>query len=428
MSLALTTYRGLITVVGPFASAWLQKRAKAGKEDPARLRERFGYYAEARPPGRLVWLHAASVGESGVALQLVNALADRDPALSFLITTGTRTSAALIGKRVSARLRHAYVPLDRPDAVKRFLAHWRPDLGLFVESELWPNLILAAQRAAIPLALVNARMSPETLGRWTRWPDAARRVLDAFAMILAADQRTADALCKLTAAPTIAVGNLKLAAPAPAIDAAANAALKAVLNGRPVWLAASTHAGEEAIARDAHRVVREALRQALLIIVPRHPERGGEIQAEIGGARRAAGEPIGAHDIYIADTLGELGVFYANADAAFIGGSLVPTLKGHNAIEAAKLNTPIIAGPHVESFADLYDDLLAAGGAARVDSSDTLAAEVLALLRDPALRAQRTAAAQRVVDRGSAALDATIARIAALLPAPVQDARADASA
>jgi 3-deoxy-D-manno-octulosonic-acid transferase len=224
-------------------------------------------------------MHAASVGESGVALTLIEAMAARDASLSFLLSSGTRTSAELIARRAAPRTAHVYAPLDRSDAVRRFLDHWRPDLGVFVESEIWPNLILAAHAREVPLALVNARMSPKSLRRWLRWRAAGARLLNAFAFVSAADARTASALSIVRGAEIAPLGNLKLAASGLRVDPAAREALAGEVGGRPVWLAASTHSGEDEIALAAHQRLRATVPDALLIIVPRHPERGAAVSA-----------------------------------------------------------------------------------------------------------------------------------------------------
>lgn len=282
LSPALRAYRLVSGFAGLFAGAWLSSRARKGKEDASRLGERFGRYTQTRPAGTLVWLHAASVGESGVALALIDALAARDPALSFLLSTGTRTSADLVARRAPSRTTHVYAPLDRVSAVRRFLAHWQPSLGVFVESELWPNLILEANEARVPLALVNARMSPSSLKRWLNWRAAGQQLTRAFRFASAADARTADALTQLRGAPVPNLGNLKLAAPPPTADPAARTALTEEIAGRPLWLAASTHTGEDEIALAAHETLRRANPNALLIIAPRHPERGAAIAAIAG--------------------------------------------------------------------------------------------------------------------------------------------------
>jgi 3-deoxy-D-manno-octulosonic-acid transferase len=425
----LSLYRSASWIAGAGAGAWLFERAREGKEDPARIGERFARYEHVRPAGTLVWLHAASVGESSVALALIEALAARDERLSFLLSTGTRTSADLIARRAPPRTTHVYAPLDRIDVVRRFLTHWRPDLGVLVESEVWPNLIVEAQTRGVRLALVNARMSPQTLRRWLSWPAAGKRLFGAFAHVSAADARTAEALAQLRGAPVAAPGNLKLAAPAPRIDAQTRAGLAAEIGARPLWLAASTHAGEDEIALAAHDILRADARDALLILVPRHPERGEAIAALAGAPRRSLGAAIGAAPVYVADTLGELGMFYDLAPVALVAGSLLPQLKGHNPIEPAQLGAAIVTGPYVESFQDLFEALFAAGGAVKVGGAQELAQTVARLWRDETAREQQLAAALSVAARGADAFDATLAQLAALLPGHLQTARAaDASA
>jgi len=416
LSPVLGFYRAASSALGAFAGLYLNDRAKRGKEDPARLGERFGRYTAARPSGALIWLHAASVGESGVALALIEALAARNPALSFLITTGTRTSAELVARRALARTTHVYVPLDRADCVRRFLDHWRPDVGVFVESELWPNLILEAEARGMKLALVNARMSPKSLRRWTRWRAAGRRLVGAFSYISAADARTKEALSGLRPAPLGAPGNLKLAAPAPRVDSAGRAALMAEIGARPVWLAASTHEGEDAITLEAHDILRATYPDALLIIAPRHPERGEDVSHLAGGAPlRSRGGSLANVPVYVADTMGELGTLYDLAPVSLVAGSLLPALKGHNPIEPAKLGSAILTGPYVESFQDLFAEMFAAGGAVRVEDAGSLAAEIARLWRDEAARAKQLEAARSVTAQGAEAFERTLDAVSALL-------------
>lgn len=427
-SLALAGYRTAVTLLAPFAGLWLGARAREGKEDAARLPERFGRYSQVRPSGKLAWFHAASVGESAVALALIEAMAARDPALSFVISTGTRTSAELVARRALARTTHVYVPLDSAGAVRRFLDYWRPDLGVFVESELWPNLMLAAEAREVPLALVNARMSPKSLSRWQRWNKAGARLLKAFAFVAAADARTAKALSQVRGATVPMLGNLKLAAPAPRVDAGGRDALAGEVGARPLWLAASTHPGEDEIALEAHARLLGAHPDALLIIVPRHPERGDDIAALAGSApRRARFDPIGAAKVYVADTLGELGLFYERAPVALIAGSLLPHLKGHNPIEPAKLGSAILTGPYHESFQDVFDALTRHGGAIIIHNADEIASAVAKLWRDEAVRSQQLEAARGAVAEGAGALEHTIDALLALTPgAPVNPAHASA--
>lgn len=417
ISPALAGYRAAVTLLAPFAGLWLALRAHRGKEDRTRLGERFGRYKRARPAGPLIWFHAASVGESGVALALIETLAAHAPALSFLVSTGTRTSADLIAARAPVRTTHVYVPLDSGGAVRSFLDRWRPDAGVFIESELWPNLILAAEARRIPLALVNARMSPKSAGRWRRWRKAGARLLKAFSFVAAADRRTAQALSEVRGANVPALGNLKLAAPAPRVDASARDALAAEIGARPLWLAASTHEGEDADLIEAHTLLRAKIPDALLIIAPRHPERGEDIAALAGGApRRSRFEPVGAGPVYVADTLGELGLFYDLAPVALVAGSLQGELKGHNPIEPAKLGAAILTGPNVESFHDVFDALFTAQGAMIVRDPASIADAVSLLWRDDAVRTEQLAAARAAIAVGAEAFDATITQILALLP------------
>ena len=414
---ALAGYRTAVTLLAPFAGLWLALRAHRGKEDRTRLRERFGRYRSARPSGPVVWLHAASVGESGVALALIEALAAQAPGLSFVVSTGTRTSADLVARRAPARVTHVYAPLDSTGAVRRFLNHWRPDVGVFIESELWPNLILAAEARRIPLALVNARMSPKSAGRWRRWSKAGARLLRAFAFVAAADRRTAQALSEVRGANVPALGNLKLAAPAPRVDASARDALAAEIGARPVWLAASTHEGEDAELIEAHALLRARHPDALLIIAPRHPERGEDIANLAGGApRRSRFEPVGKAPVYVADTLGELGLFYDLAPVALVAGSLLSELKGHNPIEPAKLGAAILTGPNVESFHDVFDALFTAQGATIVRDPASIADAVSLLWRDEAARNEQLTAARAATAVGAEAFDTTVTHILSLLP------------
>jgi 3-deoxy-D-manno-octulosonic-acid transferase len=424
---ALAAYRAATSVVGAFAGLWLGARADKGKEDKTRLGERFGRYVRGRPAGTLIWLHAASVGESGVALGLIEAMSARDPSLSFLLSTGTRTSADLVARRALPHVTHVYAPLDRGSVVRRFLEHWRPDLGVFVESEIWPNLILAAQARGVPLALVNARMSPNSLQRWRDWPKASARLLKAFAFVSAADTRTSEALTDVRGASVPALGNLKLAAPALRVDANTRAALVQEIGARPLWLAASTHPGEDEIALAAHALIRAETPNALLVIAPRHPERGSAIATLAGNApRRSKAEPVGQAPVYIADTLGELGLFYDLAPVALVAGSLMADLKGHNPIEPAKLDAAIVSGPYVESFQDLFDALTAAHGVTTVRDAASLAESVTRLCSDDIARTAQLAAARGVIAHGVEAFDTTVRTLLTLLPQGVEAAHASA--
>lgn len=374
----------------------LRRRAARGKEEVPRLPEREGHGA-ARPEGRLIWLHAASVGESLAILPLMEALVARAPALNILVTTGTVTSARLLPQRLPQALRgrvlHRYAPLDVPAWVERFLAGWRPDAVGFVESELWPNTLAAAARRDIPLALLNARISDRTARRWGRWaPGLARDMLGRFRLIMPRSAEDAARLLALGAAGVEPPGDLKLAAPPLPVDDAALAALRGAIGGRRVLLAASTHPGEEAM------ILAAAPPGVLTILAPRHPERG----AALGAApRRSQGALPDGGPIYIADTMGELGLLYRVADLAVIGGSLVPH-GGQNPLEAARLGCPMILGPHMQNFREATAGLLAAGGARQVSADGArqagnaaaLAAVVADMLTNPQAAAAMALAAQ----------------------------------
>lgn len=414
----LRLYRALTTVLGPLVILYLLRRMARGKEDRARFAERRGNAGRGRPEGPLVWVHAASIGEAVSMLALIDEIVATHPALSVLVTTGTVTSARLLATRLpEGRAFHQYVPVDRPAYVRRFLDHWRPDLALWVESELWPNLVMATQARGIPLLLVNGRMSQASFARWQRWPAIINPVIGAFDLCLAQDAVQAERLRQLGARRALSVGNLKAAAGPLPVSEAELAKLAAQAAGRPLWLAASTHEGEEAIAAEVHRRLKERWPDLLTIIVPRHPARAAGIaallrQRELRLARRSAAETIDPTvEIYLGDTLGELGLFYRLAGIAFIGGSMVPS-GGHNPLEAALLDCAVLHGPDMSNCAAIARDLAAAGAALTVRDAEEFAAALARLLADPAERARRAAAGLDVAADNRAVLDAVMERIA----------------
>jgi 3-deoxy-D-manno-octulosonic-acid transferase len=424
VSLAAWSWRFGATLLAPLLPLHLARRARQGKEIRARLPERRGEGA-ARAAGRLFWLHAASVGETLSVLPVIEAMAARDAALRFLVTTGTVTSAELLARRLPAdltgRVAHRFVPLDVPAWAERFLNGWRPDAGAFVESELWPNLLAAAAARGLPLALVNARMSGRSAARWGRAPGLARRALGAFRLILARSEEDAARLAGIGAARVACWGDLKAAAPPLPVDATALRALRDAVAGRPVFLAASTHPGEEALVFAAHRAVAAQVPGLLTVIVPRHPERGAAIAAEAAGLavsrRSQGGVPGAATSVHVADTLGELGLFYRLADVALVGGSLVPH-GGQNPLEPARLRCPILFGPHMQNFAGPVARLLAAGGAVQLADSAALAPAVADVLTTPG-RGRSLAEAAATVVEGHADLPGRVAEaLIAMLPPP----------
>ncbi|MCK6449650.1 MAG: 3-deoxy-D-manno-octulosonic acid transferase [Alphaproteobacteria bacterium] len=413
--MALGLYRGLTTAAEPLIRYYLARRCEAGKEDPDRLNERFGEASCARPSGALAWVHGASVGEAVSALALIDRMLAERPRLNVLVTTGTVTSARLLAKRLPRRAFHQYVPVDHAGWIHRFLDHWRPDLALWMESELWPNLIRGIAAAGTPLVLLNGRMSEASYRRWLRLPFLIRPLLGSFALCLGQDDAQTERLAALGARCTRMVGNLKYAAaPLPA-DAAELERLRLVIAGRPVWLAASTHPGEERIVADAHRAVAARHPDLLTIIAPRHADRGTAVAQELidAGLRvacRSAREDPAGRGIYLADTMGELGLFYRLAGIAFVGGSLVPH-GGHNPLEPALLGAAVLSGPHTRNFAAVFDEMRAAQAVGEVTDAVALAAAVGALLDDPARRRALAAAAEGVAVARAGVLDAVMDEI-----------------
>jgi 3-deoxy-D-manno-octulosonic-acid transferase len=407
-----------MTLAAIAAPAVLRARARRGKESPERLSERLGRASRARPDGDLVWMHAVSVGESLSLLPLVKWFNDERPDLALLVTTGTATSAELLDRRLPPSAIHQFAPVDTPGAVRRFLEYWRPSVGLFVESELWPNLILAAGDRGTRLALVSARITESAARGWSRWPGAARAVLGRFDLVLPQDAASASRL-EWLGARTSNKFNLKLMAESLPCDETALVALRAAIGERLVVLAASTHPGEEALIADA--LGRDG--HTLLIVAPRHPDRGPALQAQLAAAgwtvaRRSAGEALTSEtSLYLADTLGELGVFFRLADLAVMGGSFGSGVGGHNPLEAARLSVPIVAGRDVANFAEAYAGLRAAGGALEAESSQALARQVKALLAEPEQGRRMGAAALAYAQAQAASAAAGLERLRALLPA-----------
>ncbi|MGE4480735.1 3-deoxy-D-manno-octulosonic acid transferase [Acidocella sp.] len=375
----LGLYAGATRLAVPYLRRMLRRRAMRGKEVAARLGEREGMTALARPAGRLVWVHAASVGETMSALPLIRLLAARGP---VLLTTGTVTSARLAAERLPRGAVHQFAPLDVPGWVARFLDHWRPEAAVFLESEIWPNLLRGCDARGIRRVLVNGRLSAASTRHWRRAPDTARRLLGGFAAIHAQSAGDAANFRALGAAQVLEWGNLKFFASPLPCDETALAALRAALPG-PVWLAASTHPGEEALVHAAHRALAAIFPGLVTILAPRHPERGAEVAALCASApRRALGQAPLPGQVYVADTLGELGLFFRLAPFAFIGNSLAG-FGGHNIVEPALLARPVICGPHLENFQEAAARLRAAQALREVRDEAGLAAAARGWLAEP---------------------------------------------
>lgn len=411
LTLVLRAYRLIAAAAVPFAPLLLARRLKNGKENRARLSERRGEAAFDRPDGALVWLHAASVGELASVLPLIERIHSRG--VRVLVTSGTVTSGGLAQQRLPHGVIHQFVPVDIQFYVRRFLRHWQPDLALFVESDLWPNLMIETSERGVPMILINARLSENSYERWRRLPRTIGNLLRRFDLCLAGTPGDAMRLSDLGAPRVLTTGNLKLDVPAPAADPAKLAQLTDAIAGRPVIAAASTHAGEEEIVIAAHQRLRLNFPGLLTLIAPRHPDRGPGI-ADIATANglkvrlRSRGElPDATTNIYVADTMGELGIIYRVAPVAFMGGSLVRH-GGQNPIEAAKLGTAVVHGPHVWNFAEIYAALDQAHGAEPVLDANRLTACLGAWLSNPEAGAHVASIAKSTVEALGGGLERTL--------------------
>ncbi len=397
--LALGLYRLLAPLIAPFALARARKRMVAEGIPAGRSVERKGIATQPRPSGQLVWFHAASIGESLSILPLIETLKDDS---GLLVTSGTATSAKLLEKRLPPGAIHQFVPHDTPAAARRFLTHWRPQVAVFVESEIWPNLIEAASRQGTPLLLINARMSDRTLDRWAKMPQSARAVFSRFLRIVTQDQRTLEGLRPFAQNPDKSLthgGNMKAAAAPLPVEEARLAEWKSRLGRRKVWVASSTHEGEDGPVLDAHADVRKTHPDALMILVPRHPHRGYQIAEEahtrgIETARLAGEESVTEEtEVLVADSLGDLGLWYRLSPIVFLAGSF-GSAGGHNPWEPIALGAVLLHGPHVKNAQNDYRDLKAAGAATEVRDAHDLGRTVTELLSNPADQARRQTAAR----------------------------------
>ncbi|MGB3245029.1 MAG: 3-deoxy-D-manno-octulosonic acid transferase [Sulfitobacter sp.] len=403
----------LLPFLGPREIAKLETAGQSTE----RAREKLGHATAKRPgEGKLIWFHAASVGESLSVLALIDCMGRHLATAHFLITTGTATSAEIISKRLPPRTTHQFAPLDAPAPLRRFLGHWRPDAAVFVESELWPQMLRRTRDTGARMALVNARLSERSLARWRKRPAAARYLMGVFDLILTQNDAMAHALTELKVAENRIVQgvNLKsMSAPLP-VDRDALAAAQTALGERPVWVASSTHAGEEESVLQAHRTLLERWPDLCLILAPRHPERGDAVRdlivdAGLSYTRRTQGDAPG-HQVYLADTLGELGLWYALSDIVFLGGSMRP-IGGHNPFEVAQAGALALSGNHVTNFAETFSEMEAAGAAQLVADASDLAAKVTALLEDDTRRAKSCAAARAFTAARADMLDDIAARL-----------------
>lgn len=377
-------YRVASGVLAPLVPLWLELRRLRGKEDASRGHERLGYPSAKRPLGTLLWIHAASVGEANSVLLLIDLVLKHCPSLRILLTSGTVTSARLMAARLPSSVIHQYVPVDTPEATDRFMRHWRPDIALWVESEFWPNLIEAADRWQCFMGVINGRISERSFRMWNRRPTMIRSMLKRFDIVYAQTEEDGKRLAALGARNVSCLGNLKYDAKPLACDEGKLVALQQQTKGRPLFLAASTHPGEEKLLLRTHELLKATLANLLTVIVPRHPARGRQLASELSEGHRVTlrseNTSIKAEsDLYIADTLGELGLFYRLCDVVFMGGSLVKH-GGQNPLEPARLSAAILTGPFTHNFTEVYNNLEAAAGCVRVRNAEDLAAQLSTLL------------------------------------------------
>lgn len=400
-SALLTAALALSRLGGPFGAAILRRRLAQGKEDPDRWTEKLGHIRVARPAGRLIWLHAVSVGEGLSVLPLLRALSGRGA--TVLLTCTTVTAMGLLQGRVPQGVIVQFLPIDLPGPVRRFLDHWRPDVAVLVESEFWPRLMVEVHARGVPLILANARISDRSAARWRRMPGLASALLGRFAVMAVPDAAGRARLAELGADPARirVTGTLKRAGARLPVDGAELARLRTAFGDAPLWLAASTHPGEEEVVAAAHRSLCARLPGARLILAPRHPARAADVlrilqDAGFSVARRSRAEAPEA-EVYLADTLGEMGLWFDLCPVALVAGSMVDGIGGHNAYEPALHGAAILHGPHVGNFADLYARLDGAGAALCVGGAEDLAKVVEYLLTDAATRDALTSAAGEVL-------------------------------
>jgi len=408
-------YRGITACAAPILTRLLDKRCAEGKEIPSRIQEKRGQTALPRPEGALIWMHGASVGESLSMLPFIDKIRALYPNRPILVTTGTRTSAELMEKRLPQGIIHQFYPLDHPGWVRQFLDHWRPSVALWFESELWPNMLHSLKERQIPVLLLNARMSDKSFAKWQKWPKMIGDLLGVFDIIMAQSQHDYDYYRQLPPNNIHMPGNLKYAAGDLPADAALLDDLRHVIGTRPVWCAASTHPGEEEHILLAHEYVLEHHPDTLLILVPRHPERGAALEENLNVstlgpmARRGDGQVLSADTaIYLADTLGEMGLWYRLPSIVFVGGSFKP-IGGHNPLEPARLGCAVLFGPQMFNFKAIAQSFAAAETDSVVADGRALGERVSQLLDDDVLRTglgekarhvalQETSVADRVMD------------------------------
>lgn len=381
-------YDKLVQTLYPYAiQPYINKRLKKGKEDATRHNERLGKPLLKRPEGKLVWFHGASVGESLSMLPLIDKLLKENPDYHIMVTTGTITSAELMGKRLPPRAFHQYIPIDNPDFVKSFIQYWKPDIALWFESEFWPAMLGEIKRNNIPLILVNGRISDKTYNRWRWFSFVSKELLSCFKLCLGQSDEDARRLEAIGAEKAICLGNLKYAGFNPPVDANKKNDILAQIGSRTTWGVISTHNDEEAQIGKRISEIKAQIPDLLTIIAPRHPQRGADIQQQLNAlglktALRTKQENITPEtDVYIADTIGEVGIWYDIAPVIFIGGSLIPH-GGQNFIEPCRFHDAVLVGPFMHNFTDAMNRAKKADAIIQIKNTEQLSKEVLKLLQD----------------------------------------------
>ena len=407
----LMGYRLAGAAAYPFVGGYLTWRLSKGKEEAGRRAERYGVAAMPRPAGPVIWVHAASVGESLAVSALVERILGFG--IAVVLTTGTVTSATVVRRRFGDRVIHQYVPLDLKPAVSRFLSHWQPDLAIFAESEIWPMTILELGSRRVPQILVNGRLSDRSFATWRRRSFLAEALFENLAHVVAQSDEDGDRFRALGARPVTVSGNLKGDTDPPPVDPSELQAMRALIGTRPTWAAVSTHEGEEQAAAKIHGLLKSRHPGILTIVVPRHPERADELEAQFIAAghrvaRRSRREPIaGDTDILLGDTIGEMGLYLRLTEIAFVGRSLTGE-GGQNPLEPAMLETAVLSGRNVQNFREAYERLVKSGGARFVKDADMLAGAVNFLLTNPGKRQEMIVAGKATIDAMRGALNQTL--------------------
>lgn len=407
--LLIKLYRSCTIIFAPLIDLYLVYRLKKGKEDKIRYKERLGKISLKRPSGKLIWIHCASVGESISVLPLVKLLLAKDSQINILFTTITVTSANLLKERLPNNAFHQFIPMDKDSAVKSFVEHWHPDLALWVESELWPNLLTRISNVC-PLLLINGRMSDKSFGKWQKFPKTIQSLLSNFMQIYPQSLIDKERYDKLSGKTNICLGNIKYDSSPLPCDEEKLVFLKENTKNRLIWLCTSTHNGEEKMLASVHASLKEYLPGLLTIIVPRHPNRSAQICKDCEefsvdiAVRSKNAEITSKTDIYLCDTLGELGLFYRLAPVVFIGGSLVPH-GGQNPLEAARLNCTIIFGPYMHNFITIRDEFLEKKAAIQIDSKIMLEEKLADIIQDKKLQESCCKAAKQIVDEKSGIIE-----------------------